>query len=105
MKRLHVHVSVPDIEAAIGFYSRLFATQPCCGGATYANWRIQEPALNFAASTGHAPRGTVHLGLEVETSDDLRNVDRVLHDPLRSSAAVPWEVAVRKRPIRKEPAS
>ena len=28
MKRMHVHVSVDNIENAVGFYSALFATKP-----------------------------------------------------------------------------
>jgi hypothetical protein len=44
----------------------------------------------------------LHFGLEVDTSADLRTIDRVLHGPLRSVAAAPWEVSVRKEPIKKE---
>jgi hypothetical protein len=28
MKRLHVHVSVQDLDTSIRFYSQLFATEP-----------------------------------------------------------------------------
>jgi catechol 2,3-dioxygenase-like lactoylglutathione lyase family enzyme len=103
MKRLHVHVSVPDLAAAIGFYSGLFEARPCCAGANYANWRVDDPAVNFAASTGHGPRGGLHFGLEVDAPADLQTVDRVLHGPLPASGAMPWEVSVRKQPVRKEP--
>jgi hypothetical protein len=104
MTRLHVHVSVPDLSAAIGFYSGLFEARPCCAGANYANWRVDDPAVNFAASSGHGPQGALHFGLEVDAPANLQTVDRVLHGPLQASGAVAWEVSVRKQPIRKEPA-
>jgi hypothetical protein len=105
MKRLHLHVSVGDLAKAIGFYSGLFKVRPCCAGRTYANWRVEEPAINFAASIGHGPRGAMHFGLEVDTPADLQKIDRVLKSPSRSSSALPWEVSVRKPTIRKEFAS
>jgi hypothetical protein len=101
MKRLHVHVAVGDLAKAVGFYSDLFAADPCCAGARYANWRLDEPPLNFAASIGREP-GLAHLGLEVDAPADLWPVDRVLHGRLRAFAAVPWEVSVRNLPVQKE---
>ena len=100
IKRLHVHVTVSDLQRAVGFYSGLFDTEPCCAGTTYANWRVDEPPLNFGASVSRRP-GFAHLGLEVDAPADLRPVDRVLHDH-RGSAAVPWEVAVRRQIVHKE---
>lgn len=105
MKRLHVHVSVNDIAKAIGFYSGLFKSRPCCAGTNYANWRVDELAINFATSIGRGPRGAMHFGLEVDTPADLQKIDRVLKGPFRSSSALPWEVSVRKPKIRKDLAS
>jgi catechol 2,3-dioxygenase-like lactoylglutathione lyase family enzyme len=102
MKRLHVHVTVRDLEKAVSFYSHLFAARPCCAGSTYANWRVDEPPLNFAASIGRGRNSLTHLGLEVDSSTDLLPVDRVLRGRFRSSAALPWEVSVRKPIVRKE---
>jgi catechol 2,3-dioxygenase-like lactoylglutathione lyase family enzyme len=104
MKRLHLHIRVDDLEQAVGFYSDLFETRPCCGGASGVNWRIEEPALNLAVSIAHGERrpGLAHVGLEVDGPADLRPIDRVLQGPLRSAAAVPWEVSVRKPPVRKD---
>ena len=102
VKRLHLHVVVKDLAKAVGFYSDLFEARRCCGGSTYANWRLDEPALNLAISIGHGPVGPRHFGLEVESPADLRPIDQALHGPFQSAAAVPWEVSVRKQPIRKE---
>jgi catechol 2,3-dioxygenase-like lactoylglutathione lyase family enzyme len=36
MKRLHVHVSVNDVDASVRFYSRLFAADPTVRKSDYA---------------------------------------------------------------------
>jgi|SRR6185437_159639 hypothetical protein len=105
MKRLHLHVSVSDIAKAVSFYSYLFKIRPCCGGQNYANWRVEDPAINFAASIVTGQRGAMHFGLEVDTPEELRKVDRALQGPLRSSAALPWEVSVKEPTLQKEFAS
>ena len=105
MKRLHLHVAVTDLAKAIGFYSGMFQARPCCTGTGYANWRVDEPALNFAASVEPGHRGAMHIGLEVETPDELHAADRALQGPHRSSSTLPWEVSVRKPVIRKGIAS
>jgi hypothetical protein len=51
MKRLHVHVSVKDLNRSIGFYSALFATEPCVVKSDYAKWMLDDPRANFAIST------------------------------------------------------
>jgi hypothetical protein len=102
MKRLHVHVSVGDLTRAVGFYSGLLGSKPCCGGANFANWRVDEPPVNFAASLGHGPVGALHFGLEVDHPRDLPPIDRLLQGAARSAAAVRWEVSVRKQPVKKE---
>ena len=99
MKRLHVHVVVRSLTNAIGFYSGLFNARPCCAGPTYANWRVDEPPINFAASIIPGRRGAMHFGLEVDSSKHLHKIDRVLRGPLRSVAALPWEVSVRKETL------
>ena len=74
MKRMHVHVAVADLEQSIGFYSALFATQPSVVKADYAKWMLDDPRVNFAISTrGKAP-GLDHLGIQVESKDELGDV-------------------------------
>jgi hypothetical protein len=102
MKRLHLHVAVKNLPDAIKFYSILLDTEPCCGGDSYANWRVSEPPLNLGDSVTRQPFGLAHMGLEVDDSKQLTAVDRVLQGPLRTESALPWEVSVRKQAIRKE---
>ncbi len=75
MKRLHVHVSVEDLDQAIAFYSTLFAAPPTVTKPDYAKWMVDDPRVNFAISTGqHATRGIEHLGIQVESGDELAEV-------------------------------
>ena len=50
MKRLHVHLSVDNLDASIRFYSHLFATGPTVQKADYAKWMLEDPRVNFAIS-------------------------------------------------------
>jgi hypothetical protein len=74
MKRLHVHVSVDDLDQSIGFYSTLFAVQPTVVKPDYAKWMLDDPHVNFAISTRGGKSGLDHLGIQVETQDELQEV-------------------------------
>ena len=74
MKRMHVHVAVADLEQSIGFYSALFAAQPAVIKADYAKWMLDDPRVNFAVSTRGKQPGLDHLGIQVESKDELSDV-------------------------------
>jgi catechol-2,3-dioxygenase len=79
MKRLHVHVAVEDLAQSVRFYSTLFASQPTVLKPDYAKWMLDDPRVNFAISQrGAAPNrervGIEHLGIQVETSEELQEV-------------------------------
>ena len=74
MKRMHVHVSVENIDSAIGFYSALFATKPVVVKSDYAKWMLDDPRVNFAISARGGSPGLDHLGIQVESEDELRDV-------------------------------
>ena len=60
MKRMHVHVSVANIENAVGFYSALFAAKPTVVKDDYAKWMLDDPRMNFAISTrGRSPASII----------------------------------------------
>ena len=71
MKRFHVHLHVDDLARSIGFYSKLFATEPARVEADYAKWMLDDPALNFAISTRGARPGIDHLGFQVDDPAEL----------------------------------
>ena len=75
MKRLHVHVGVEDLDRSVAFYSPLFGAEPTVTKGDYAKWMLDDPRVNFAISSGdHAAKGVEHLGIQVETSDELATV-------------------------------
>jgi catechol 2,3-dioxygenase-like lactoylglutathione lyase family enzyme len=74
MKRLHVHVSVKDLDASIGFYSQLFAAQPTVRKPDYAKWMLEDPRVNFAISQRAGRPGIQHLGIQVENRAELAEV-------------------------------
>lgn len=74
MKRLHVHVSVDDLAQSIRFYSTLFAARPTVTKPDYAKWMLDDPPVNFAISTRGNVTGIDHLGIQVETPDELKEV-------------------------------
>lgn len=80
MKRFHVHLSVNNIAQSVGFYSTLFGHAPSVQKPDYAKWMLDDPRINFAISAqGHAA-GLDHLGLQVETADDLRDMTDTLQE-------------------------
>jgi catechol 2,3-dioxygenase-like lactoylglutathione lyase family enzyme len=74
MKRLHVHVSVKDLDASVRFYSQLFATGPTVRKADYARWMLDDPRVNFAISRRDGKPGVQHLGIQVEDRAELAEV-------------------------------
>lgn len=86
MKRLHVHVAVDDLAHSIRFYSTLFAASPTVEKSDYAKWLLDDPRVNFAISTqsGHGP-GVDHLGIQVETDGELRDIASRLKEAGRST--------------------
>ena len=74
MKRMHVHVAVQDIPNATKFYSALFATQPTVVKPDYAKWMLDDPRLNFAISKRGKHPGLDHLGIQVESQEELHEV-------------------------------
>ena len=70
MSRVQLALNVPDIDSAVAFYSKLFATEPNKRQPGYANFAIADPPLKLVLF--HAPDAGArlnHLGVEVEDSD------------------------------------
>jgi lactoylglutathione lyase len=78
MKRFHVHVSVHDLGQSIRFYSRLFATAPSVVKSDYAKWMLEDPRVNFAISTRDPAVGINHIGLQVDSANELGGLEAQL---------------------------
>lgn len=74
MKRIHINVGVADLEASIRFYSTLFNGRPSVVKHDYAKWMLDDPRVNFAITSRGVEKGIDHLGIQVETRDELREV-------------------------------
>ena len=74
MKRLHVNISVSDLETSIGFYNSLFAAEPTVVKEDYAKWMLDDPRVNFAITTRGERKGLDHLGIQVEDDAELGEV-------------------------------
>jgi len=74
MKRLHVNISVSDLESSVGFYNSLFNAEPAVLKEDYAKWMLDDPRVNFAITTRGERKGLDHLGIQVENDAELGEV-------------------------------
>ena len=74
MKRLHVSVAVEDLTESVRFYSILFGAEPAVIKPDYAKWMLEDPRVNFSISTRSKRVGLDHLGIQVESRDELGEV-------------------------------
>jgi catechol 2,3-dioxygenase-like lactoylglutathione lyase family enzyme len=74
MKRLHVHISVANLADSIRFYSGMFASEPSVVKTDYAKWMLEDPRVNFAISQRGAATGLNHLGVQVESENELADM-------------------------------
>jgi catechol 2,3-dioxygenase-like lactoylglutathione lyase family enzyme len=68
---MHLHVSVPDLAQSIPFYATLFGAAPSVVKPDYAKWMLEDPRVNFSISERGAAAGVDHVGIQVETADEL----------------------------------
>ncbi len=86
MSRVQLALNVSDLEAAVGFYSKLFATSPAKREPGYANFAIDDPPLKLVLVEQPGLRdpgagGALnHLGVEVATTDEVVQASARLTD-------------------------
>jgi catechol 2,3-dioxygenase-like lactoylglutathione lyase family enzyme len=72
-------LNVSDLDAAIDFYSKLFATPPAKRRPGYANFALTEPPLKLVLIEGRGEPGSLnHLGVEVTSTDEVAAAQRRL---------------------------
>ncbi|UUN28234.1 ArsI/CadI family heavy metal resistance metalloenzyme [Streptomyces sp. FIT100] len=71
MSRVQLALRVPDLDASVAFYTKLFGTEPAKLRDGYANFAIAEPPLKLVLIEGAGDEATRmdHLGVEVDTTD------------------------------------
>lgn len=81
MKRIHIHISVHDIEASTRFYSAMLGAEPEVRKPDYVKWRVDDPCINLAISA--RPNNSVgidHLGIQADSNEVLDDLYRKLSD-------------------------
>lgn len=73
MSRVQLALRVCDLDASIDFYRSLFGAEPAKRRPGYANFALADPPLKLVLIEGRAGEPTVmdHLGVEVDTSDEV----------------------------------
>lgn len=80
MSRLQLALNVTDLNAAIDFYSKLFATEPAKTKPGYANFAISDPPLKLVLFEGPVGATLNHLGIETETGEEVVAAEARLAD-------------------------
>jgi catechol 2,3-dioxygenase-like lactoylglutathione lyase family enzyme len=72
VSRVQLALNVPDIDQAVDFYTKLFATEPHKRQPGYANFAIVDPPLKLVLfEKAGADSRLNHLGVEVDDSDQV----------------------------------
>ena len=71
MSRMQLALNVSNLDEAIGFYSKLFATDPAKVRPGYANFAVQNPPLKLVLIEGETGGTLNHLGVEVESTEQV----------------------------------
>lgn len=80
MSRLQLALNVTNLEKAIDFYSRMFATPPAKVKPGYANFAIADPPLKLVLFEGPEGATINHLGVEVEAVRQVRAAEGRLRE-------------------------
>ena len=73
MSRVQLALNVADLDEAVVFYSKLFATEPAKVRPGYANFAVVDPPLKLVLieDASQTPGTLNHLGVEVATTDEV----------------------------------
>ena len=78
MSRLQLALTVSDVDEAVAFYSRLFGAEVNKRKPGYANFAIADPPLKLVLIEGEGGGTLNHLGVEVETAEEVEATERRL---------------------------
>ena len=80
MSRVQLALNVSDIDRAVDFYSKLFATEVNKRKPGYANFEIADPPLKLVLIEGEAGGTLNHLGVETMSADEVMAAEARLAD-------------------------
>ena len=89
MSRVQLALNVADLDEAIAFYSKLFATEPAKVRPGYANFAVVDPPLKLVLieDPQQTPGTLNHLGVEVASADEVTAAQSRLADEGLATAA------------------
>lgn len=74
--RLQLALNVDDLDAAIDFYTRMFATEPAVVRPGYANFAVENPPLKLVLNERMGADGSInHLGVEVMSKEEVSEAE------------------------------
>ena len=88
MSRLQLAINVTDLDRAVEFYSKLFDTAPAKVKPGYANFAIADPPLKLVLFEGPEGATLNHLGVEVETAEEVVSAEQRLTEAGLESTGV-----------------
>jgi catechol 2,3-dioxygenase-like lactoylglutathione lyase family enzyme len=72
VSRIQLALNVSDLDEAVDFYSKLFATEPAKRRPGYANFAVDSPPLKLVLIENAAATGRLnHLGVEVSSPGEV----------------------------------
>jgi catechol 2,3-dioxygenase-like lactoylglutathione lyase family enzyme len=80
VSRVQLALNVTDLDAAVEFYSRLFATGPAKRKPGYANFAIADPPLKLVLFEGPEGATLNHLGVETDDAASVEAAEARLTD-------------------------
>jgi len=79
--RPHLSLDVRNVPSSVEFYQKVFGVAPQKQTADYAKFDLTAPALNFSMlSTTDRISAVNHLGIEVETANEIATWKQRLRD-------------------------
>ena len=80
MGRLQLALTVGDVDQAVAFYGKLFDAEPAKRKPGYANFALEDPPLKLVLIEGSDGGTLNHLGVEVESTDQVTATTSRLSD-------------------------
>jgi catechol 2,3-dioxygenase-like lactoylglutathione lyase family enzyme len=80
VSRVQLALNVTDVDAAVDFYSKLFATEPAKRKPGYANFEIAEPPLKLVLIESAEGGSLNHLGVETMDAAEVVAAEARLAD-------------------------
>lgn len=74
MKTIHINLKVTDLDKSVSFYKELFGAEPTIVKPDYAKWSLEDPRVNFSLSESEVTSGLNHLGIQVDTTEELHGL-------------------------------